>query len=103
MKSFRKPWTTLATVGPIPRNLERGEAVARFHFTTENDFLGVYLHCLGVAANVVCSFCGHARMGHAPQFEKRCTGLVEYPADDIVIRNWEALRQMVKKPSTGVG
>ncbi|GFX40679.1 hypothetical protein TNCV_1218021 [Trichonephila clavipes] len=46
------PWETLATVmGPIPRHLERAEAVARFFLTTGHDFLGVYLHLLGVAAN----------------------------------------------------
>ncbi|GFX89549.1 hypothetical protein TNCV_72421 [Trichonephila clavipes] len=27
----------------------------------------------------------------------------EYPADDIVSRYWVAQRQMVKKPSAGVG
>ncbi|GFY28801.1 hypothetical protein TNCV_4719371 [Trichonephila clavipes] len=33
----------------------------------------------------------------------QCTGLDEYPADDIVSRYWEARRQMVKKPSTSAG
>ncbi|GFV35501.1 alpha-methylacyl-CoA racemase [Trichonephila clavipes] len=32
----------------------------------------------------------------------QCTELVEYSADDIVRWYWEARRQMVKKPSTGV-
>ncbi|GFV89228.1 reverse transcriptase [Trichonephila clavipes] len=100
-KNFGKPWGTLATVGPIPRHLERAEAVARFRLTTGHDFLGVYLYWLGVAANEACPLCGHARMDgdHLPQ----CTGLTEYPAEDIVSRYWEARRQMVKKPSTGVG
>ncbi|GFT84986.1 uncharacterized protein TNCV_2507821 [Trichonephila clavipes] len=39
-KSFGKPWETLATVGPIPRHLERAEVVARFRLTTGHDFLG---------------------------------------------------------------
>ncbi|GFW26543.1 uncharacterized protein TNCV_1164781 [Trichonephila clavipes] len=30
-------------------------------------------------------------------------GWVEYPTDDVVSQYWEAQRQMVKKPSTGVG
>ncbi|GFV24803.1 hypothetical protein TNCV_882711 [Trichonephila clavipes] len=54
MKSFGKPWETLATVGPIPRHLERAEAVAHFHLTTEHGFLGVYLYWLGMAANEAC-------------------------------------------------
>ncbi|GFU69625.1 reverse transcriptase [Trichonephila clavipes] len=100
-KSFVKPWETLATVGPIPRHLERAETVARFRVTTGRDFLGVYLHWLDIAANEAFPLCGHARMDgdHLPQ----CTGLAEYPADDIVSRYWEARHQMVKKSSTGVG
>ncbi|GFU44665.1 reverse transcriptase [Trichonephila clavipes] len=96
-KSFEKPRETLATVGPIPRHLERAEAVARCHLTTGHDLLGVYLHWLGVVANEAC---GHARMDgdHLHQ----CTGFAEYPTHDIVSRYWEAWRQMVKKPSTGV-
>ncbi|GFY24288.1 hypothetical protein TNCV_1013371 [Trichonephila clavipes] len=38
-KSFGKPWKILVTVGPIPRHLERAEAVARFRLTTGHDFL----------------------------------------------------------------
>ncbi|GFU19284.1 hypothetical protein TNCV_1468861 [Trichonephila clavipes] len=34
----------LATVGPIPRHLERADAVACFRLTTGHGFLGVYLH-----------------------------------------------------------
>ncbi|GFS78622.1 hypothetical protein TNCV_3148201 [Trichonephila clavipes] len=58
------------------------------------------LHWLGVAANEAYPLCGHARMNgdYLPQ----CTGLAEYPTDDIVYRYWEDRRQMVKKPSTGV-
>ncbi|GFX21132.1 transposable element Tcb1 transposase [Trichonephila clavipes] len=92
-KSFGKPWETLTTLGPIPRHLEGAEAVARFLLTTRQDFLGVYLHWLRVAANKTCPLCGHARMDsdHLP----KCTGLAEYPADDIISRYWEARCQMV--------
>ncbi|GFV16898.1 reverse transcriptase [Trichonephila clavipes] len=53
--SFRKPWETLATVGPIPRHLERAEAIGHFRLTTGHYFWEyVYLHWLGVAANETC-------------------------------------------------
>ncbi|GFU05471.1 uncharacterized protein TNCV_3291141 [Trichonephila clavipes] len=51
--SFGKPWETLATLGPIPRHLERAEAVARFRLTAGHDLLEVYLHWLGVAATTL--------------------------------------------------
>ncbi|GFW49950.1 hypothetical protein TNCV_2315321 [Trichonephila clavipes] len=51
MKSFGKPWETLAAVSPILRHMERAEAVTRFRLTTGHNFLGVYVHWLGVAAN----------------------------------------------------
>ncbi|GFX57624.1 reverse transcriptase [Trichonephila clavipes] len=76
------------------------EAVARFRLATGHDFLGVYLHWLGVSANIACPLCGHAGMDGDHLLQ--CTGLAEYPADDIASRYWEAQRQMVK-PSTGVG
>ncbi|GFU95546.1 reverse transcriptase [Trichonephila clavipes] len=97
---YYQPRETLATVGPIPRHPERVVVVASFRLTTGHDFLEVYLHWLGMAANDTCSHCGHARMDgdHLPQ----CTGLSEYPADGIS-RYWEAGRQMVKKQSTGIG
>ncbi|GFY19737.1 reverse transcriptase [Trichonephila clavipes] len=100
-KSFGKSWETLATVGPISRHLERVEAVTRFCLTTGHDFLGVYLHWLGVAANEACPLCGYARMygNHLLQ----CTGLDKYTADEIISRYWEARCQIVKKSSTGVG
>ncbi|GFX99748.1 reverse transcriptase [Trichonephila clavipes] len=66
-----------------------------------HDFLGGYLHWLGVAANEAYPLCGHDRMDGDRLLQ--CTGLNEYLADDIVSRYWEAGRQMVKKPSTGVG
>ncbi|GFV92913.1 reverse transcriptase [Trichonephila clavipes] len=101
-KSFGKPWETLATVGPIPRHLERAEAVCSFLVTTGLDFLGVYLHWLGMAANEACPICGHARMDGDHLLQ--CTGLDEYPAEDITCWYWEARRQMVKKHGgTGVG
>ncbi|GFX74552.1 hypothetical protein TNCV_3214391 [Trichonephila clavipes] len=43
-KSFGKPWESLATMSPIPRYLERAEAVVRFRLITEHDFLGIYFH-----------------------------------------------------------
>ncbi|GFW57647.1 reverse transcriptase [Trichonephila clavipes] len=100
-KNFRRPWETLAAVGPIPMDLERAEAVAHFRLTTGHDFLGVYLHWLGVAANEACPICFPVKKhgDHLLQY----TVHDEYPADDIISRYWEAWRQMVKKPSTGVG
>ncbi|GFV34837.1 reverse transcriptase [Trichonephila clavipes] len=61
-KSLGKPWKTLATVGSIPRHMERAEAVAHFHLTTGHDFLGVSLHWLDLAADEAYPLCGHARM-----------------------------------------
>ncbi|GFU48868.1 reverse transcriptase [Trichonephila clavipes] len=98
-KSFGNPWETLATVGPIPKHLERVEAVALFRLTTGHDFLGVYLHSLGMAANEAYLLCGHARMDGVHLLQ--CTELDGYLADDIVSRYWEHRCQMVKKPSTG--
>ncbi|GFV73421.1 reverse transcriptase [Trichonephila clavipes] len=99
-ESLGKPWKT-AYCGPNPEApLERAEVVARFRLTTGHEFLGVYLHWLGVAANEAYPLCGHARMDG--DILLQCTGLVEYPPDDIISRYWEARRQMVEKPSTGV-
>ncbi|GFT13722.1 reverse transcriptase [Trichonephila clavipes] len=78
------------------RHLERSEAVVPFRLTTGHDFLGVYLHWLSLAADASCPFCGNARMDGDHLLQ--CTGL-----DDIVSQYWKARRQMVKKPSTGVG
>ncbi|GFV57729.1 reverse transcriptase [Trichonephila clavipes] len=83
-KSFGKPWETLANVGPIPRHLERAETVAHFRLTTVHDFLGVYFHWLGVAANEACPICGHARMDGDDLLQ--CIGLDEYLADEIASR-----------------
>ncbi|GFT67476.1 reverse transcriptase [Trichonephila clavipes] len=68
--------------GPISRYLERAEAVVRFPVTTRHDFLGVYLHWLGVAAIEDCPLCGQARMDGDHLL--KCAGLDEYPTDNIV-------------------
>ncbi|GFW54206.1 hypothetical protein TNCV_4372801 [Trichonephila clavipes] len=65
-KSFGKLWETLASVGPILRLLERAETVARFRLTTGRDFLGVYLHWLGVAANKACPTLQKCQNGWRP-------------------------------------
>ncbi|GFW66728.1 reverse transcriptase [Trichonephila clavipes] len=84
------------------RTLKNGTAALGNHsLTTGHDFLGVYLHWLGVAANEACPLCDHARMDG--DYLLQCTGLDEYPTDDIVSQYWEARHQMVKKPSTDVG
>ncbi|GFT75555.1 reverse transcriptase [Trichonephila clavipes] len=72
----------LWSLGPISRHLERAEVVACFRLTAGHDLLGVYFHWIGLAANEACPLCGYARMdgGHLLQ----CTGLNEYPADDII-------------------
>ncbi|GFT20570.1 reverse transcriptase [Trichonephila clavipes] len=99
-KSLGKPWKTLATVGPTLRHLEGAEAVARFRLTTRRDFLGVYLHWLGLVADEACPLCGHGRMdGH---HLLQCTGRDEYPTYSIARTHYKARRQMVKRPSTGV-
>ncbi|GFS65553.1 reverse transcriptase [Trichonephila clavipes] len=99
-KSLGKPWKTLDIMGPIPRHLEKVKAVARFRLTTGHDFLGVYLYWIDLAVDEACPLCGHARMDGDHLLE--CTGLDEYPTDDVVSRYWETQRQMVKKPSMGV-
>ncbi|GFX36103.1 reverse transcriptase [Trichonephila clavipes] len=92
---------TLVLVGPIPMHMERAEAVSHFHLTIGYDFLGVYIHWLGLAADEACPLCGHDKMDGDHLFQ--CTVLDEYPTDDIVSRYWKDRRQMVKKPSTSVG
>ncbi|GFW12633.1 reverse transcriptase [Trichonephila clavipes] len=74
---------------------------ARFRLTTGHDVLRVYPHWLDLAANEACLLCGHSRMDG--DYLLQCTALDEYPTDDNVSWYWEARRQMVKKPSTGVG
>ncbi|GFX64329.1 reverse transcriptase [Trichonephila clavipes] len=99
-KSLGKSWETMDTVGPIPRHMERAKAV-HFHLTTGRNFLGVYFPWLGLAADKACPLCGHATMDSDHLLQ--CTRLDEYQTDDVVRRNREALRQMVKKPSTSLG
>ncbi|GFX78509.1 uncharacterized protein TNCV_29491 [Trichonephila clavipes] len=53
-KSHGGPWDTLATVGAIPRHLEKAEVVSRFCLTIGHEFLEVYLHFHGLAADEVC-------------------------------------------------
>ncbi|GFU79966.1 reverse transcriptase [Trichonephila clavipes] len=98
-KSLGKASKTLVTVGPIPRHLERAEAIDGFRLTTGHNFMGVYLHWLSLAADETCPLCDHARM--YGDILLQCTGLTEYPTDGIVNRYWKARRQMVKNPTTG--
>ncbi|GFT82869.1 hypothetical protein TNCV_4434211 [Trichonephila clavipes] len=53
---------------------------ASFCLTTRHDFLGVYLHYVTWA----CPFSGHIREDGDNLFQ--CTGLDEYPTDDVVSR-----------------
>ncbi|GFX64601.1 reverse transcriptase [Trichonephila clavipes] len=77
---------TLTTVDPIPKHLERGEAFAQFCLTTGPDFLEVYLHWLGVVANVASPIFSPARMDGDHLLQ--CTGFDKYPTDDIVSQYW---------------
>ncbi|GFS81933.1 hypothetical protein TNCV_2497201 [Trichonephila clavipes] len=79
--------------------LERAEAVTHFRLTTRHALLEVYHHWLGTAAVEACPPCGHARMDC--EYLLQCTGPDEYSTD--VSQYWETRRQMVKKPSTGIG
>ncbi|GFU46667.1 hypothetical protein TNCV_1546751 [Trichonephila clavipes] len=56
-------------------------------------------HWLSLAADEVCSLCGHIRMDGDHLLQ--CTELKEYPAGGIVNRYMEAQCQIVKKPSAG--
>ncbi|GFW63579.1 hypothetical protein TNCV_402451 [Trichonephila clavipes] len=47
-------------------DLERAEAVARFHLVTVHDILEVYLQWLDLAVNKACPLCGHFRMDAMP-------------------------------------
>ncbi|GFV73579.1 reverse transcriptase [Trichonephila clavipes] len=83
-KSFGKPLEILTIVDAIPRHLKRAEAIAHFHLFTGHDFLGIYLHLLGMAANEACPLDGHAGMNGDHLFQ--WTRLDEYPADNIISR-----------------
>ncbi|GFY04773.1 hypothetical protein TNCV_420271 [Trichonephila clavipes] len=61
----------------------------------------IYLHWFGVAANEACPLCGRARMDGDHLLQ--CTGLNEYPANDIVSRYWEAWSLMIKNTRPDVG
>ncbi|GFT76553.1 reverse transcriptase [Trichonephila clavipes] len=67
--------------GPNPEALGDSRG---FRLTTGDDFLGVYLHWLGLAANEACLLCGHARMDGDHLLQ--CTRLDEYPTHDILSR-----------------
>ncbi|GFW02144.1 reverse transcriptase [Trichonephila clavipes] len=47
-KSPVKSWETTASVGPVPRHLERAETVASFRLTRVHEFFGVYLSPTGL-------------------------------------------------------
>ncbi|GFT79934.1 reverse transcriptase [Trichonephila clavipes] len=83
-RNLGKPWETLPTVGPIPRYLKRADSVACLCLTTGQDFLGVHLHWIGLAADEACPLCGHARMDSDHLLQ--CTGIDEYPTDDVFRR-----------------
>ncbi|GFV44222.1 reverse transcriptase [Trichonephila clavipes] len=85
----QEPWKAMGDSGHCRYNL-LGIARALFRLTNGHDFLGVYLHWLGLAADEACPLCVHTRMDgdHLLQY----TGLDEYPNDDIVSRYWEARR-----------
>ncbi|GFS83607.1 reverse transcriptase [Trichonephila clavipes] len=72
-KKKGKPWETGHCAGPIPKHLERAKAVAHFRLSTGHDFLGVYLHRLGVAANEACPLYSYVRMDGDHLL--KCTGL----------------------------
>ncbi|GFV30219.1 reverse transcriptase [Trichonephila clavipes] len=76
------------------RHLERAESVARFRLTNGHDFLGVYLHWLGLAADEVCPLCGHARMNGNHLLQ--CTGLNDYLTDGIDSRTATAGSNVVQ-------
>ncbi|GFX29573.1 hypothetical protein TNCV_4776451 [Trichonephila clavipes] len=61
----------------------------------------VYLHCLGLAADEACQFLSHARTDG--DYLLQCTGLDEYPTDDIVSWYCKSRCQMVKRSCKGVG
>ncbi|GFU35388.1 reverse transcriptase [Trichonephila clavipes] len=91
---------TLAIASPIPTSLGPAEVVTCFRLTTGHDFLGVYHHWLGFPVDEDCPLCSHTRMDDDHLLQ--CTGLDDYPADNVVSRYREAWRQMVKKPSMTV-
>ncbi|GFU75054.1 reverse transcriptase [Trichonephila clavipes] len=91
---FQETWKTKGNPDLISKHLKKAEAVARFCLTTEHDFLGVYLNCLGQAADEPCPLCGHARMDDDHLLQ--CTELDEYPTDDVARWHWETQRQLVK-------
>ncbi|GFV91696.1 reverse transcriptase [Trichonephila clavipes] len=78
------------------RTIQLVAAVARFRLTTGHDFIGVYLHWLGLTADEAYPLCVHVKMDGDHLLQ--CIGLDEYPIDDIGSRYCETRRQIVKKP-----
>ncbi|GFV72281.1 hypothetical protein TNCV_637431 [Trichonephila clavipes] len=77
------------------RYMETAEACARFRPTTGGNILEVYLHWLGLATDEACLLYGYA--GIDGEYMLQCTGLDEYPTNDIFSRYGEAWLKMVKK------
>jgi len=98
--SMGKKWENPATRGPIPRDLERAEAVAHFRLTTGHDYLQAYLHQIGLAGDDICPLCNLGRMDG--DHLSVCSALT-FPIEDTTGRYWEARRLMVEEPRTGVG
>ncbi|GFV01288.1 reverse transcriptase [Trichonephila clavipes] len=86
---------------PIPKHLERADDVASFLLTTKHYCMRVYFRRLVPATDKGSLLCSNAKIDGNNLHQ--CTGLDEYPSDDIVSRYCEVRRQMTKKPSTGDG
>ncbi|GFX27634.1 hypothetical protein TNCV_107321 [Trichonephila clavipes] len=98
-KSFGKPWKTLAPVGPFLRHLKRAKVVASFRLTIGYDFLGAYLHW-SISAWLRKMPAPFAAM---PEWmSTTCSNALE-SMDTEMTSGSEALRQIIKKPSTGIG
>ncbi|GFW84267.1 reverse transcriptase [Trichonephila clavipes] len=81
--------------GSYPEATGESRDCCRFRLTTGHDFLGVYLHWLGLAVDETYPLYGHARMDGDHLLQ--CAGLDKYPTDDVVSRNCGAQRQMVRE------
>ncbi|GFW04947.1 hypothetical protein TNCV_4881821 [Trichonephila clavipes] len=68
--------------GSNPDAPDRAHAAIRFRITTGHVFLGVYLHWLDLAADEIYPMCGYVRVDGVHLLQ--CTGLDEYPIDNIV-------------------
>ncbi|GFY31434.1 hypothetical protein TNCV_4989931 [Trichonephila clavipes] len=88
----QEPWKAMEKPDQCGSNVEV-PAGSHLRLTAEHDFLGVNFLWLGLAADEVCPLCSYARMEGFHLLQ--CTGLDEYPTEDVVSRSWEAWRQMV--------